>query len=84
MLQCNAAMGRAKRRSFVTFLGRITIGAALAGAFWIVPAVGTQGQGTIAARFVHTDQALYGSGDAAKIRLIAADHSVTAAVRAVR
>jgi hypothetical protein len=43
---------------------QITASAVLAAALWIVPSVGTRGQGALGDRFVHPDRALVAPGPA--------------------
>jgi hypothetical protein len=47
--------------------------AVLATALWIVPSVGTRGQGTLGDRFVHADRGLVASDAAGRDSLLRAD-----------
>lgn len=55
---------------------------AVAAALWVVPSVGTRGQGTLGDRFVHADRSVVGNGAAARATLMRADAAVAAAVAA--
>lgn len=60
-----------------------TATAALAAALWIVPSVGTRGQGTLGDRFVHPDRSVLSRGEpdaAARATLVRADALVAGAV----
>lgn len=57
----------------------VTIGA-LAAAMWIMPSVGTRGQGTLGDRFVHADRAIVSDDAAGRAVLAHADQQVAAAV----
>jgi hypothetical protein len=60
--------------------------AALAAALWIVPSVGTRGQGTLGDRFVHPDRSVVSNGEpdaAARTALVRADVVVAKAVAAL-
>jgi hypothetical protein len=60
---------------------QIAATAVLALALWVVPSVGTRGQGTLGDRFSHPDQALVvGPGVAGRDVLTRADALVEAAV----
>lgn len=61
-------------------LFRIATAAAVAGGLWVVPSVGTQGQGTLGDRFSHTDRALVGGNSVGRAALIAGDDVVASAV----
>lgn len=52
----------------------------LALAFWVVPSVGTRGQGTLGDRFVHPDRGIVADTAAGHAALARADHVVTGAV----
>lgn len=54
--------------------------AVLATALWVVPSVGTRGQGTIGDRFVHADRDLVAPNAAGKSSLRSADAVVAKAV----
>ena len=54
--------------------------ASLAATLWVVPSVGTQGQGTLGDRFVHADHGLVRDDAAGRRLLVRADHQVVAAV----
>jgi hypothetical protein len=58
--------------------------AALAAALWIVPSVGTRGQGTLGDRFVHPDRQIVSDDAAGRAALARADAAVTAAVAALQ
>lgn len=60
-------------------MSRIGAAAALAAALWVVPSVGTRGQGTLDDRFVHPDRTIV-AGDDADVALARADRAVAAAV----
>lgn len=64
---------------------QITASAVLAAALWIVPSVGTRGQGTLGDRFVHPDRTLVagsapGAIAAERALLLQADDVVAKAV----
>jgi hypothetical protein len=64
---------------------QITVSAVMAATLWIVPSVGTRGQGTLGDRFVHPDRALVAasapaSDVAGRALLTRADALVTKAV----
>nr|WP_310524373.1 hypothetical protein [Polymorphobacter sp.] len=59
---------------------RIATTAALAAALWVVPSVGTRGQGTLGDRFVHADRAIVQDTAAGRAVLARADAQVVAAV----
>lgn len=64
---------------------QITASAVLAAALWIVPSVGTRGQGTLGDRFVHPDRALVAANPVAGVAaeravLVHADTVVAKAV----
>lgn len=61
----------------------LTATAALALGLWVVPSVGTRGQGTLGDRFVHVDRAIVSDDAAAHDSLARADHVVVAAVAAL-
>lgn len=54
--------------------------AALAAALWVIPSVGTRGQGTLGDRFVHTDETLVPPTAEGRDLLDTADTIVAAAV----
>jgi hypothetical protein len=57
--------------------------AALAAALWIVPSVGTRGEGTLGDRFVHPDRGVMSAGEpdaATRAMLTRADAVVAGAV----
>ena len=54
--------------------------AALTLGLWIVPSVGTRGQGTLGDRFVHVDRGIVSSDAAGRALLARADRAVTAVV----
>jgi hypothetical protein len=54
--------------------------AALTLGLWIVPSVGTRGQGTLGDRFVHVDRDIVSSDAAGRASLARADRAVTAVV----
>jgi hypothetical protein len=60
--------------------------AALAAALWIVPSVGTRGQGTLGDRFAHPDRSVMGAAEpdaATRAALTRADALVAGAVAAL-
>ena len=59
---------------------RIATIAAMAAALWVVPSVGTRGQGTLGDRFVHADRAIVQDDAAGHAVLARADAQVAAAV----
>lgn len=54
--------------------------AGLVAAFWVMPSVGTRGQGTLGDRFVHVDRMLVGNTAEDRQTLLQADQIATAAV----
>ncbi|GGE02139.1 hypothetical protein GCM10011529_05680 [Polymorphobacter glacialis] len=52
----------------------------LAGALWVVPSVGTRGQGTLGDRYVHPDEPLLGQGIFERAVLERGDARAAAAV----
>lgn len=54
--------------------------ASLALALWIVPSVGTHGQGTIGDRFVHADRGFVDDNAIGHALLLRADHEIAGAV----
>jgi hypothetical protein len=59
---------------------KIATTAVLAAALWVVPSVGTRGQGTLGDRFVHADRAIVDDTGAGRAMLARADAEVAAAV----
>ena len=62
---------------------RIAATATLAMALWIVPSIGTRGQGTLGDRFAHADRAIAGDEARGRAVLARADQQVAAAVVAL-
>jgi hypothetical protein len=60
---------------------KIAIIASLATALWVMPSVGTRGQGTLGDRFVHADRDLVADTGAGHALLQAADVRVADAVK---
>lgn len=58
---------------------KITATAALAAALWVVPSVGTRGQGTLGDRFSHPDRDIVGDDAQARALLARTDAAVAAA-----
>ncbi len=52
----------------------------VAAALWVVPSVGTHGQGTLGNRLVHADQDVIAATAQAQASLVRADHLVSDAV----
>ena len=65
-----------------TFLFRALAVCCLTMLLWVVPSVGTQGQGSRAQRFVHVDGAVMGQRADANAALAVADRVVVDALRA--
>lgn len=61
----------------------LTATAALALGLWVVPSVGTRGQGTLGDRFAHVDRAIVADDTAAHESLARADNVVVGAVAAL-
>ncbi len=59
---------------------RIAISASLALALWVMPSVGTRGQGTIGDRFSHADRSLVSDNAAGHALLKRADTQVALAI----
>ena len=59
---------------------RIASVAALAAALWVVPSVGTRGQGTLGDRFVHADRAIVADTAEGRAVLARADAQVAVAI----
>lgn len=57
--------------------------AALAIGLWVMPSVGTQGQGTLGDRYVHADRALFEADRHARRALDAGDAAARSAVSAL-
>ncbi len=60
---------------------KITATAVLAAALWVVPSVGTRGQGTLGDRFTHPDRGIFGE-DARSRELLARTDAIVAAAAA--
>lgn len=58
---------------------RIAFIAAFAMALWMVPSVGTHGQGTIGDRFAHADRGFVADTPSGHALLIRADHEIAVA-----
>ena len=61
----------------------VAIAAVAAVALWVVPSVGSQGQGTFGDRFAHSDRALFARDKAAEPLLKSADRQTARAVIAL-
>ena len=59
---------------------RVAMIASFATALWMVPSVGTHGQGTIGDRFVHADRSFVADTPSGHALLLRADHEIAAAV----
>lgn len=59
---------------------RMAATAMLAAMLWVVPSVGTQGQGTIGDRFVHADKGIVQDNAQGRALLTRADHAIARAV----
>ncbi len=54
--------------------------ALMAGGLWVMPSVGTQGQGTLGDRFTHVDRSMFTSETQARAVLGAGDRAVDRAI----
>lgn len=59
---------------------KIAATSALAACLWVVPSVGTRGQGTLGDRFVHVDRDLVANTEADRAALLRADAAIAGAV----